>query len=238
MADYNYSKFNANHYELVDFNGPDMGEKAPDVTLMDLDGNPRRLLDFVEDFLVVEFGSITCPLFQSRRGKMAGISDEFPNVSSVVFYVREAHPGQGITSHTNMADKTKRGRQLRDVDGEGREILVDDMQGKAHSAFGNYPNAVFIINNNGCVVYRSAWNNAGATRRVLRRLNAGKSVRAEGMFVPPLPPIAIATFRQAGQGSAADFFRGLPRLAWNNLVRRNLRLLLGKAPKTAPDASC
>lgn len=238
MSDYNYSKFDANHYELVDFDGPDMGEKAPDVTLTDLDGASQRLLDFHGDFLVVEFGSITCPLFQSRRPTMRAIGEEFANVSSVVFYVREAHPGSEITAHADQDAKMSRARQLRDVDGEGRKILIDDMQGGAHQAFGSYPNAVFIINKNGCVVYRSAWNNPAATRRVLRRLIAGKSVRAEGFFLPPTPPTAIGTFRQAGKGSASDFFRGLPRLAWNNLIRRNLRLLFRRGPGVRADADC
>lgn len=238
MAGYNYSNFDANHYELVSFDGPAMGEKAADVSLLNLAGEPRRLLDFDGDFLVVEFGSITCPLFQSRRSTMKSIDAEFANVASVIFYVREAHPGLDIAAHQNLDDKMKRGRQLRDTDGEGREILVDDMDGTAHQAFGSYPNAVFVMNKHGCVVYRSAWNNPGVTRRVLRRLVAGKPVRAEGAFLPPKPPIAIATFRQAGKGSARDFFAGLPRLAWNNLVRRNLRLLFRRNPRTHPDTRC
>ncbi|MGR3291767.1 MAG: deiodinase-like protein [Paracoccaceae bacterium] len=238
MSGYNYTEFDADHYELVEFDGPEMGGKAPDAVLTDLDGNPRNLLDFDGPFLVLEFGSITCPLFQSRRGRMAGIREEFPNVASVVIYVREAHPGIEISAHADLAEKTRRGCQLRDDDGEGREILIDSMNGAAHCAYGSYPNAVYIINKNGCVVYRTAWNNSGATRRVLRRLMAGKTVRAEGMFVPPFPPIALATFRQAGPGSARDFFKSLPKLAWNNLIRRNLRLLFRGNGGVRPDASC
>jgi len=32
------------------------------------DGNQNQLLDFGGDFPVLEVGSITCPLYQSRRG--------------------------------------------------------------------------------------------------------------------------------------------------------------------------
>lgn len=238
MTGYNYSKFDAKKYELVQFRGPEMGTKAPPVDVTDLHGKSRPLLDFDGDFLVVEFGSYTCPLFQSRRKKMAGISAEFPNVSSIILYVREAHPGKKITSHADLVEKTDRARHLQDVDGEGRDILIDDLDGRAHQAYGSYPNAVFIINKNGCVVYRSAWNNASATRRALRRLVAGKSVHAEGYFLPPKPPIAISTFRKAGRGSASDFFRGLPHLAWNNLILRNLRLFTGHTESAKPDMSC
>lgn len=238
MNGYNYDKFDAEHYELVKFDGPEMGNKASDGLVVGLDGKPRQLLDFSGPFLVLEFGSITCPLFQSRRKTMALMGQEFPDVSSVIVYVREAHPGNIISSHGDMDEKIKRGRQLRDTDGEGREILIDKMNGDIHAAYGSYPNAVFIINKNGCVVYRSAWNNPMGTRKALRRLMSGKSVRAEAMFLPAVPTIAIATFKQAGQGSARDFFRGLPRLAWNNLIRRNLRLLFRRSVKIDPNIGC
>ncbi len=238
MSEYNYTKFAANHYELVAFRGPDMGEKAPDVGVRDLDGNTESLLEFEGRFLVLEFGSITCPLFQSRRASMTGIDQDFPDVASKILYVREAHPGANIAAHVTQQDKTASAITLRDKDGEGREILVDDVAGTAHQAYGSYPNAVFIINANGCVVYRSAWNNGGATRRVLKRLLAGKSVRAEAFFLPPKPPVAIGTFKQAGRGSARDFFIGLPQLVWKNFVRRNLRLIFGNRGRVLPDVEC
>lgn len=238
MNPYNYESFEANDYELVAFNGPEMGQKAPDLTLSDLQGNPVQLLDFPGRFLVLEFGSITCPLFQSRRKHMAGISDMFPDVTSRVVYVREAHPGTSVPAHKSQIDKLACAQKLRDVDQEGREILVDDMDGTVHRAFGSYPNAVYIMNSHGCVVYRSAWNNGAATRRILRRLLAGKPVRAEGFFVPPRPPVALETFKQAGPGAALDFIRGLPRLAWNNLIKRNLRLVLHRRSPVLPDADC
>ena len=111
MNRYNYDKFNSEHYELVEFYGPEMGSKAPDSTVTGLDGKPRQLLEFSGPFLVLEFGSITCPLFQSRRKTMAHLAKEFPEVASVVVYVREAHPGNIISSHGDMDEKIKRGCQ-------------------------------------------------------------------------------------------------------------------------------
>jgi hypothetical protein len=107
-----------------------------------------------------------------------------------------------------------------------------------HQALGAYPNSVLIINRNGCVVYHSAWKNAHATARVLKKLVAGKPVTAESFFVPPIPPVALGTFRQAGRGSGIDFLRGFPHLIWKNLIRRNLLLAFGKAHRIAPDVSC
>ena len=238
MTGYNYAKFSAEHYDLVTFRGPEPGHKAPDVPVETLDGKTRSILDFDGPFLVLELGSITCPLFQSRRGAMGALVRAYPQLSFAVLYVREAHPGANIPAHQSHEDKLNSARRLRDQDGEGRQILIDDLAGTAHQAFGGYPNALFIINRNGCVVYRSAWNNPSATRRVLKNLLNGRSVRSESLFRPPLPPVARKTLKMAGRGAGRDFFASLASLIWNNLIRRNLSLLLRRRRAVAPDVRC
>ncbi len=238
MTGYNYDKFSTDDYEFEQVTGPAPGEKAPDFELTTPSGEKRRLLDFDGDFLVLEMGSITCPLFQSRRGIMGRLSEEFPGVASVVLYVREAHPGTAIPSHRDFEDKLNAARRLKDEDGEGRLILIDDFDGPAHRAYGSMPNAVFIINRNGCVVFRSDWNNPVATRKALAALVKGREMRIRSYFRPPTPASALRTLRRAGPGAAIDFFRGLPFLIWTNLIKRNLRLLLGRPPKLSRDTTC
>jgi len=238
MTEYNYDKFAGSHYDLINFTGPDTGSKAPDGELSRIDGSTRRLLDFAGRFLVLEMGSITCPLFQSRRDIMGQLPGEFPDVDFAVLYAREAHPGAHIGAHNNMDDKVRQATLLRDGDGEAREILIDGIDGTLHSVYGGYPNAVFIINAKGCVVYRSAWNNPPATRRALGQLMAGKSVASEGYFLPANPRQAWRTLKQAGKGSGADFARSFPSLFWKNLVRRNFLLAIGKRPRVDPDTTC
>jgi iodothyronine deiodinase-like protein len=235
---YNYEKFSAGEYDLGNFRGPETGTKAPDFELTDVDANPRRLLDFDGQFLVIEMGSITCPLFQSRRTGMARAVSRHPHSSFVVLYIREAHPGAAIGQHADMADKQARARAVRDEDGEGRTILVDGMAGEAHKAYGEYPNAVFIVNRNGCIVYRSDWNDQAATDRALTQLEAGKPATALSLFKPALPPVAIHTLRRSGRGAGLDFIKGLPVLIWNNLLMRNWRLLTGRPEKVSASATC
>ncbi|MFV2038110.1 MAG: deiodinase-like protein, partial [Paracoccaceae bacterium] len=228
MTDYNYENFSGDQYDLINFTGPEPGSRAPDATISDLAGKTRQLLDFEGQFLVLEMGSITCPLFQSRRSGMAALPGAFSQVSFGILYVREAHPGAKIGAHASPSDKTKQAQLLRDGDGEAREILIDDMQGSAHEAYGGYPNSLFIINRNGCIVYRSTWNNPRATRRALSRLLAGKPVRSEGLFLPAKPPVALHTLKQAGRGAGIDFLRSLPGMAWKNMIRRNFVILTGR----------
>lgn len=238
MTAYNYSGFSADEYNLNSFHGPIAGDKAPDFDVIDAQNEPRRILEFSGPFLVLELGSITCPLFQSRRNGMAALKTEFPDCAHAVLYVREAHPGQSIPAHGAMSDKIKSACTLRDADKEPRDILIDDLKGTAHAAYGGYPNAVFIINRSGCVVYRSAWNNVAATRRALKRALAGKSIRSEGLFFPAKPPVALHTLRQAGPGAGMDFLKSLPTLVWKNLIRRNIMILIGRQGAIKPDTGC
>ena len=102
MGAYNYDNFSADDYDFENSNGPQVGEKAYDFELMGASGNPKDLLDFEGDFLVLELGSITCPLFQARRKTMMTLQDEFPQISNFILYVREAHPGQDIPMHKDL----------------------------------------------------------------------------------------------------------------------------------------
>ena len=238
MKPYNYDEFSTTDYDFDTVDGPDLGRKAPDFLLTTAAGETRNLLDFAGDFLVLEMGSITCPLFQSRRTIMERLEPDFNNVSTAVLYVREAHPGSKTPSHKSFEDKVACAHRLKNEDGETRTVFVDDVDGTAHQAYGGMPNAVFIINKSGCVVFRSEWNNPSATRSALNAMIEGRLVIAKSFFRPPLPTVVFRTFKGAGKGSAWDFFRGLPYLIWTNIVKRNLRLLFNKPVNTQGNTKC
>ncbi len=238
MSDYHYDRFTSQAYDLDSFEGPEPGDKAPDGMVTLTNGETRQLLDFTGDFLVLELGSITCPLFQSRRNGMAVQVAGNPDVDFAVLYVREAHPGSSISQHKDFADKQGMAMKLQVEDGETRPILIDDMQGSVHKAYGSYPNSVFIINRGGCVVYRSDWNNPAATAKALARLKSGRAAGGQGLFLPAKPPLAIRVLRRAGGDAVKDFLKDLPKLIWKNAIKRNLRTMLGRKAGIQPDHSC
>ena len=233
MTSYNYQHFTTDDYDFDQFDGPAVGTKAPDFECTTIDNQTKRILDFEGDFLVLELGSITCPLFQGRRSGMSDLHKQFPNVSSVILYVREAHPGTNIPSHQSFEEKQKRAQTLKEDDGEERLILIDGLDGIAHQAYGSLPNAVFIINSNGCVVYRSKWNNANATKQALNALIGGEVPSSKSYFFPASPAVVVKTLKRSGKGSLADFLSGLPKLIWVNLIKRNMSLLFNRQPDTA-----
>ena len=193
---------------------------------------------FDGEFLVLEMASITCPLFQSRRDSMATLVTRYPKVAFAILYVREAHPGALRPEHTSDADKRRNALALKNEDGEGREIWLDSVDGAVHTQLGQYPNSVFIINKNGCIVFMSDWNNPRATGRALAALTAGKPAGGPGMFLPAKPSVLRRTLKSAGAGAAEDFRRGFARLVWGNLIKRNLRVALGEGATVGPDATC
>jgi hypothetical protein len=238
MNSYNYPRFSPDQYDFTSTTGPLPGEKAPDRTLYDLRGEQVRLLDFDGQFMVMEFGSATCPLFQSRRAAMTSLTKLHPEVSFRIIYVREAHPGQKLPAHESLTLKRNAACTLRDEWNEGRDVLVDDLDGSVHWAYGALPNPVFILNRNGCVVFRSDWNDPRAVGVALSQLLDGKPAAVRSYFKPAHPVVALRTLRRGGRGSAADFFKGIPLLIWSNLIKRNLLSILRRHTAIAPTAGC
>ena len=232
MNDYNYERFSADDYDLDQFDGPTVGEKAPDFTCTTIDNQSKQLLEFEGDFLVLELGSITCPLFQQRRNGMSQLHKQFPNVSHTILYVREAHPGSKIPPHQTVAEKQKCAQLLQEEDGEDRLILVDGLDGAAHQAYGSLPNSIYIINASGCVVYRAKWNNASATQKAVSRLVAGKTPNPESYFTPAAPPVLMKTLMRGGNEAVTDFMRGLPQLVWGHLIKKNLQVLFNRSSRS------
>ena len=221
---YNYESFNAEQYDLLDFKGPRLGDPAPDFSARLLDGRQVKLSEYQGSTTVLEMGSVTCPIYQTRLKGMHELASEFPECRFLVLYVREAHPGANVCQHESDADKVARASELKQTFHENREILVDDVEGTAHKLYGAMPNSVFVIDTEGQIAFRSNWNDVSATKKALRKLQSGRSATSvKSYFKPANPSIGRKVFRHAGKGSARDFFGSLPTLIRQNLLVRNLR---------------
>lgn len=78
-------------------------------------------------------------------------------VRSVFIYTREAHPGENHRHHTTMADKRDRARAFKEHTQARRSILLDDLEGTCHRAYGTLPNMTWIMGRGGIVLYKAAW---------------------------------------------------------------------------------
>ena len=92
------------------------------------------------------------PLLSELREKYQEQGFEF-----LIVYVREAHPGEHFPHHTSLEQKLAHARKLRDLEKVKLPILVDDLHGTAHKAYGLLPNMIYLIDREGVVVYKSDW---------------------------------------------------------------------------------
>jgi hypothetical protein len=132
-------------------------------------------------------------------------------------YVREPHPGEHYHEHRSWEQKVRYACECREQDGIQTRLLVDDLDGTVHRAFGEMPNMVYIIGKDGRIVYKSMWTHHGEIEAMLESLvqldeAAEKGLRLRSSytekvsFVPGYAPeISARVLGRAGPKAAEDF---------------------------------
>lgn len=213
---YNYPRFGF-ALEVGPFEGflrdaPQLGAVAPAFELPDLEGRHHRLGDWLGRPVVMEFGSYTCPIFRGHSPSMERLAAEHPEAVFVVVYTREAHPGERVRAHASLADKARAARRLVLEEAIGRLVLIDDLDGTVHRAFGAVWDAVFVLDANGIVVLRRAWNDPGQVAAELDAIRVGVQVRIESIeMAPPASPSGFGQgLLRGGRQALLDFYTSAP----------------------------
>lgn len=168
LSVYNTPRFRVVDYNFDTFIGPAAGEKFKDFSLIDLEtGKKVMLSDFLGKWVVLETGSSTCSMYTKDITEMKKLESEFPDVEFLLIYVREAHPGERLGPHKSMEEKFAAARLLKPRYGEHRRILVDNLSGDFHRAYGAMPNVVYVIRPDGTVHYRCNWSTPQGVREAL-----------------------------------------------------------------------
>lgn len=135
-----------------------------------------------------------------------------------IIYTREAHPGENYPHHGSFADKLGCARRLRELDQVAEvPILVDDFGGATHTAYGELPNMVYLIERGGRIVYKSDWTDALEIDEMcasLVRLDAMKSnkqpIIRQGVsqrlhWIPMDPGHRERIYRRSGEKAIRDY---------------------------------
>jgi len=104
-----------------------------------------------------------------------------------VVYVREAHPGKNFPHHESFEQKLAHARKLRELERVKIPILVDDLFGTVHKAYGVLANMVYLIDREGVIVYKSNWTDAQELEEMCKSL-----VRLDDMEAREVPIIRPA----------------------------------------------
>jgi len=221
---YNYRRFSLSRYLGGREGAVEAGEEAPDASLRRLDGGRVRLSElWSRGPLVLEAGSLTCPVFVHKIPAMDELARRFEGRAAFrILYVREAHPGGRQPPHRDAGDKLRRARRLTEGERPGRPVLVDDPEGTVNRAFGAVPNGVVVIGTDGVVTYRADWCDpeevAAEVERLLAAGGAGRDLPPRDRrdnFTAPSPGLlatALRVLRRAGSPALRDFLSQVPRI--------------------------
>ena len=106
-------------------------------------------------------------------------------VSSIFVYTREAHPGELYPHHASFEQKLEHARAMIRRDSIERPMLVDDLEGTLHHAYGRLPNMCYIVGGGGKILYRASWTDAENLRLVLDRIVSGRQAQRDGATLRP-----------------------------------------------------
>ena len=216
---YNYPRFSyaLGEADLDDWleRGPHPGDPAPDFRLEDLDGNRLRLSALRGSPVVLEFGSYTCPIFSDRAPDMERLASQHPEAEFLVIVVREAHPGEITGAHTSERQKRQAARRLAVEEAIRRRVLIDDLEGTVHRAYGGAWNPVYVLDAAGRIAFRRAWNHPAQVARALTALIEGRPLPRENESVemaqlPGRAAIGLHLLERGGRSALLDFYRSAP----------------------------
>ncbi|MCF6274848.1 MAG: redoxin domain-containing protein [Robiginitomaculum sp.] len=219
---YNYADFTPQSYDFTNRIGLQVGETLPDIALKDISGKTVKLRKLLGQILVLETGSITCPLYVGKIKSMNTIAREHQDVNFVVIYIREAHPGNRINAHENASNKVHNAQVLKTKEPENRTILIDSLEGTLHERLGLLPNMAYVIDKSGTVLYRANWNIPDRIDEVLKAIKSGKPITQEPAdFTPVAPGYSLRVLARAGGIKAVwDFAMHLPQLIKQHMAHR------------------
>ncbi len=135
------------------------GDSFPSFEFVTTNGD--RLVNhdvFVDKPVLVIFGSMTCPMTASAAPSVQELYDEFGDrVEFIMLYVREAHPGENFTQSATMEEKLEYARALKKFYDIQWTVAADNIDGDLHRALDPKPNAAFLMNSAGVILFRSLW---------------------------------------------------------------------------------
>lgn len=222
---YNYADFTPQSYDFTNQTGLQVGNKLPDITLTDTSGKAVKLNSLLGQTLVLETGSITCPLYVGKIKSMNALAAKHQDVNFAVIYIREAHPGNKISAHGNADNKAQNAKTLKNKEPENRTVLVDTLNGKLHEKLGLLPNMAYVINKTGTILYRADWNIPDRIDAVLDAIKAGEPISTEPAdFTPVAPGYSLRVLARAGGVKAVwNFVSHLPQLMRQHREHRKHR---------------
>ncbi len=169
---------------------PRVGELAPDFILATTTGDTIALSSLYQDKpVVLEFGSISCPVFRGKIAPMERLYNELRTAANfLAVYTIEAHPADVVSPYSNHVwvhdkniaegilvnqptiyeERWALALQAEVLLGITRPLVVDNMDNAVWEQYGKRPNSAFVIGTDGRVITKQFWSNPQQLLRQLR----------------------------------------------------------------------
>ena len=99
--------------------------------------------------------------------------------------MREPHPGEHYGPHRAFAQKLQYARDCAAQDDVRTRLVVDDLDGTMHQAYGTLPNMTYVLDREGRVIYKAMWTDHVELGAVLANLAWADEQQARGIRVKP-----------------------------------------------------
>ncbi|PPC94871.1 MAG: hypothetical protein CTY33_03000 [Methylotenera sp.] len=205
---------------------PQPGDHLPEFDLPTVDGGQFSTRDFIgKKPLLLITGSYSCPMTASSNPILKEFYNEFgSDIAFVMIQVREAHPGEHTEQPHSTEEKIKYANALKSRDDLPWPIAIDSVTGELHRALDEKPNALWLTNREGLIVYRSLW--AGDDAGLEQALDAVCSNRTPALEDSSrrVGPMAMGVGKmremtqQSGPRATHDMWRAAPPMAAMALV--------------------
>jgi peroxiredoxin len=148
-----------------------VGDRAPDVQLVALDGQTTfHLRDRIGGKpLVLIFGSFTCPPFRRNTGDIGKLYEDYRDHARFLqVYIREAHPQDEWQMASNRRDNVlytqpqTRAERIAIANEYIKRMhvslpfAIDNMNNSVNLLYAAWPERIYIIDDQGQIVYRGA----------------------------------------------------------------------------------
>ena len=163
-----------NHYRNVTVNFDKIipiGSQAPDFELPTTTGETFRLSDHLGKPVVFMFVAVTCPPATMQRDAWTELKKKYSqsDVEFVMVYSIEQHPGERgyreFSHPTNFEEKMAYAKlfgKYSDIN-----VAVDSFESTVLRSYEWLPNPAYVIDENGTIVFKSAWADVGKIETVL-----------------------------------------------------------------------
>jgi AhpC/TSA family len=137
----------------ISFAGARVGERAPDFTAADIDGQTHKLSDYADKFVVLEWTNRACPytMKQYSSGNMQNLQREWTGKGVIWLTVQSSAPGtQGyITAPQEKA-------WLKHINAAPTAVFLDPTGKLGHLYDAKTTPDMYVINPQGILIYEGA----------------------------------------------------------------------------------